>query len=1167
MLSHPFFPRKQSAVRPPRRATPRNARRPFRPTLEGLEDRCVPAPITVTNNLDSGPGSLRAAITQANTDNANDAITFAAGLTGQTIQLLSALPAITSAMTIQGPGTPNLTVSGNNMFQVFNVAPTTAGAAVTLSGLTIAQGNAAGNGGGVLNNNASLTLSNDVLTANVATGDGGGVFSTGASAVLTVTNTTFGSNRATGASSVGAGLANEAGSTANLSGTTFAYNVAQNNGGAAFSGKGAVALALTNCTLVGNTSTAGFGGGLSVGAGNLTVNDSTITNNLGGSTAAGANSGGISFSGGMFTLNNTVVAQNAASSGPDPDVFGAVNTGAGNFIGVQGAGLTGIANMDAQGNRTGTAAAPLDPLLGSLRYNGGPNPAQTRAPLSGSPLIDKGIPGSVPMGVTTDQRGLARSVQGLQASAAATVDVGAVEFQPPATQTTLAASSASSTFGQAVTFTATVGAVFPGTTTPPAGSNLPQGTVTFRSGSTVLGTVPLAQVGMAATASLTTTALPTGSDSVTATYNPSTGQTEVFSASTSNTLTQTVNAPTATASATVSLVLMTPTTGVLPSGQTATFTVTVAAALGATGTPSGGVLLLSDGGAGGTPNQMLGSSATLDNTGKATITASSLPAGKTVRVVAVYSGDGTFKPATSSPPVSLTAQNAMPNATNITVPTASGSAVFNQFATYTATVTAQTAGTGTPTGTVTFFANAQPLGTVALDANGVATLTTNQTPFGASSITAQYNGDANFAASAVSTSLARTTVRQSTIGTFDPTSGNWFLRNSNSAGPFNFGFVYGLAGWRPVVGDWDGNGTTTPGVVDPASNTWYLRNENSSGLPDVNGGTPFPFGAAGWLPLAGHWAGAGTDGIGAYDPTTSTFYLRNSATAGAPDFTVQFGTAGRGLIPVAGDWTGTGRTSIGVYDPATSTWTLRNTVNPADTSLVGGASFNFGGGTGWKPVVGDWTAQGKTTIGVVDPSGNWYLRSSNSAGGPDVAGPFPYGLPFWTPLGGTWGLTAGQAVPANPLALPLRAAVVGPLGTDGALLSQAELDATVQEALGLLGGAGVDPGLLARLGSAQYVVGKLAGDYLGLAFPAYNRVVVSATGAGWGWSVDAAAAGVTGLRGTAADREDLLTTVLHEMGHLAGLPDRDGADGLMAEFLAPGVRHTQTLDQVFAGLA
>src|SRR5262249_10035302 len=159
--------------------------------------------------------------------------------------------------------------------------------------------------------------------------------------------------------------------------------------------------------------------------------------------------------------------------------------------------------------------------------------------------------------------------------------------------------------------------------------------------------------------------------------------------------------------------------------------------------------LLSDNGAGGTPNQTLSTPATLDNTGKATVTAASLPAGKTVRVVAVYSGDAAFKPATSNPPVSLTVQNATTTATTVNAPTASGSTVFAQFTTYTTTVTPAAGGTGTPTGTVTFFANGQPLGTVTVDVNGAASLTTNQTPFGASSITAQYNGDVNFAASPV----------------------------------------------------------------------------------------------------------------------------------------------------------------------------------------------------------------------------------------------------------------------------------------------------------------------------------------------------------------------------------------------------------------------------------
>jgi hypothetical protein len=54
----------------------------------------------------------------------------------------------------------------------------------------------------------------------------------------------------------------------------------------------------------------------------------------------------------------------------------------------------------------------------------------------------------------------------------------------------------------------------------------------------------------------------------------------------------------------------------------------------------------------------------------------------------------------------------------------------------------------------------------------------------------------------------------------------------------------------------------------------------------------------------------------------------------------------------------------------------------------------------------------------------------------------------------------------------------------------------------------------------------------------------------------------------AASKVDLLTTVLHEMGHLAGRPDVSSAGNpldLMADSLAPGTRRTDALDQVFAG--
>jgi hypothetical protein len=68
-------------------------------------------------------------------------------------------------------------------------------------------------------------------------------------------------------------------------------------------------------------------------------------------------------------------------------------------------------------------------------------------------------------------------------------------------------------------------------------------------------------------------------------------------------------------------------------------------------------------------------------------------------------------------------------------------------------------------------------------------------------------------------------------------------------------------------------------------------------------------------------------------------------------------------------------------------------------------------------VAGDWAGSGHAGIGAVDPLGNWYLRNSDSAGAPDL-GPFPYGLPGWTPVAGGW----------DPGTQPLRAAGVRKAG-------------------------------------------------------------------------------------------------------------------------------------------
>jgi hypothetical protein len=258
-----------------------------------------------------------------------------------------------------------------------------------------------------------------------------------------------------------------------------------------------------------------------------------------------------------------------------------------------------------------------------------------------------------------------------------------------------------------------------------------------------------------------------------------------------------------------------------------------------------------------------------------------------------------------------------------------------------------------------------------------------------------------------------------TVATYDPGSGLWQIRNSNSTGFANLGmFTFGLGGNNsfPVVGRWNG---TTVGigeveVIDSAVAgqgkvlTWKLRNSLTPGVPDV---APFAFGAQGDIPVVGSWTGNGTTTVGIYQSNAEfgnpagTWKLRNSNSAGAPDFNTGPGPTGfafgglPGDLPVTGSWNGGGATTVGVVERYLSpvlNWRLRNE-NSAGGPDAG--SFAFGpsalgsfavpgvgfvfGAADFSPVTGDWTGSGKTSVGLFSPLGAFALKNTAQPGGPD----------------------------------------------------------------------------------------------------------------------------------------------------------------------------------------
>jgi hypothetical protein len=243
-------------------------------------------------------------------------------------------------------------------------------------------------------------------------------------------------------------------------------------------------------------------------------------------------------------------------------------------------------------------------------------------------------------------------------------------------------------FGQSVTLSAIV----------LSDAGIPTGTVTFFNGNTAISD-PVALVN--GSASINTSSLPTGSDTITAAYSGDSNFANVTSAN----FTQTINH---SASATALSGSVNP--GV--SGQTVIFTATVTAAGLGAGIPTGTVSFF-DG------STQIGLTQTLSS-GTASVSTSALSTtGHTI--TAVYSGDGNFLTSTS-PNLS---QGENPDASSVSLNTAGSTNVYGVNPTLTATVSANSPGTGTPSGSITFYdgsgINAVSLGQATLT-GGVATL-------------------------------------------------------------------------------------------------------------------------------------------------------------------------------------------------------------------------------------------------------------------------------------------------------------------------------------------------------------------------------------------------------------------------------------------------------------
>ena len=149
--------------------------------------------VTVTSLLDDvSNGTLRWAINEANTNPSIDEIVFDSSLSG-TITLTSDLPNISANLSITGPGTSLISISGNNQYKMFLV---NSSITLNISGIKLTQcGQSASQSGSMFYANRSTIIADNILvTGNTKSTP---FYSKEGGSLISITNSTFSNNSGT----------------------------------------------------------------------------------------------------------------------------------------------------------------------------------------------------------------------------------------------------------------------------------------------------------------------------------------------------------------------------------------------------------------------------------------------------------------------------------------------------------------------------------------------------------------------------------------------------------------------------------------------------------------------------------------------------------------------------------------------------------------------------------------------------------------------------------------------------------------------------------------------------------------------------------------------------------------------------------------------------------
>lgn len=421
--------------------------------------------LIVTNTNDSGPGSLRNALSYANSNAGADVITFNIPTTDPnyayvnnvdtwTIPVSSALPTIVETVTIDGASQPGgsdlqIIVDGSNSFHFLEF--NSPGEALSITELVFKDGYSPTDGGAMkFTNGSSLSMDGTAFSSNHSDANGGAIYISGAVTTF-LDNIEFTNNTAAG----GGAIAHGGSGLLSIDFANFLDNHALTTHGGALYAIGTPSFSGEGLAFIRNQAPSGNGGAMFVESsshsmfnvtfsGNLAQNGGAVyMNNASGSfnfssatffqNQATTSGGGIYINDGTVSLKQTIVAGN---TGGDIDLnSGAFSSQDYNFIGYDPGTLFPVSTGDQVGSVT-----PIDPHLAPLQHlDFAGRSTYFHNPLEGSPVVNMGLASDLFW--PEDQRGLPRVV-------GAEADIGAVELD---SYTVVAISPAPNSINNAVT--------------------------------------------------------------------------------------------------------------------------------------------------------------------------------------------------------------------------------------------------------------------------------------------------------------------------------------------------------------------------------------------------------------------------------------------------------------------------------------------------------------------------------------------------------------------------------------------------------------------------------------------------------------------------------------------------------------------------------------------